>query len=145
MMRVRSASAGHLAVGGAERIVQIRHVDAAHHVEHAHAAPVGGPRHVAAAPRRVGVVHRANQPRLDADVLEDFLLVPDVIAGRDDIHALRDQAVADLARDAVAAGRVLAVGDDQIDPVMRDERANAHPHQVASGAADDVADEEQFH
>ena len=72
-----------------------------------------------------GIVGRPQQPRLGADVVERFLLVPDVIARRHHVDAPVEQLVADLARDAEAGGRVLGVGDDEIDAVVVDERRAA--------------------
>ena len=73
-------------------------------------------RDVAAVARHAGgVVGRPQQPRLGADVVERFFLVPDVIARGHDVDAQVEELVADLPRDAEAGGRVLAVGDDEID------------------------------
>ena len=76
----------------------------------------------AVAGRAGGVVGRPQQPRLGADVVERFLLVPDVIARRHHVDAPVEQLIADLARDAEAGGGVLGVGDDEIDAVVVDER-----------------------
>ena len=145
MIGVRSPQRGDLAPRGLERVVDVGQVHAAHHVEHGHGSAARRPRDVAAAARRVGVVGRPQQARLDVDVVERLALVPDVVAGRDDVHALRKQAVADLARDAVAAGGVLAVDDDQVDGVARHQRRQPHADQIAAGAPDDVADKQQLH
>ena len=75
----------------------------------------------AVAGRAGGVVGRPQQPRLGADVVERFLLVPDVIAGRHHVDAPVEQLVADLARDAEAGGGVLGVGDDEVDAVVVDD------------------------
>ena len=80
-----------------------------------------------------------------ADVVERFLLVPDVIAGRHHVDAPVEQLVADLARDAEAGRRIFGVGDDEVDGVVVDEGAEALPDELAAGAPDDVADEEDAH
>ena len=59
------------------------------------------------------------------------------------MDAVRQEVVGDIRRDAESGRRVLDVGDDEIDPVVRDERADAAADELASRASDDVADEEQ--
>ena len=93
----------------------------------------------------VRIVGRPNQPRLVADEFQRLALVPHVIAGGDHVHAGREDLEHVLARDARAAGGVLAVGDHQIGAVVRGERAHVTADQIAARAADDVAEEEQFH
>ena len=65
----------------------------------------------------VGIIHRPQQARLRVDEGDDFLLVPDVIAGRDDGDARAQEIDRDLRRDAPAARRVFAVDDDEVDRV----------------------------
>ena len=96
----------------------------------------------AVAGRAGGVVGRPQQPRLGADVVERFLLVPDVVARGHHVDAPVEQLVADLARDAEAGGGVLGVGDHEVDAVEVDDAGQAAPDQLAPGLADDVADEE---
>ena len=85
------------------------------------------------------------QPGLDADVADRFLLVPDVIAGRHHVDAVREQVVADLARDAEAAGGVLGVDDHEVDAVPAHNRVEPGAHQIAPGAPDDIADKQDVH
>ncbi len=107
---------------------------------------VAGAREIAAvAGRAGGVVRRPQQARLDADVVERLFLVPDVIAGGHHVDAAVEQLLADLARDAEAGGRVLGVGDDEIDAVVVDDRLQSLAHELASGTPDDVADEKDAH
>jgi hypothetical protein len=68
-----------------------------------------------------------------------------VIAGGHHVHAPVEQLLADFARDAEPGGRVLGVGDHQIDAVVVDDRLQSLPHELAPGAADDVADEKDAH
>ena len=145
MMRARCAQRLDLAQHDGERIVDGRHEDAAHDVDHAdRPAVVASRATIAAVARRAGrVVGRPQQPRLGADVVERFLLVPDVVARGHHVDAAVEQLVADLARDAEAGGRVLGVGDDEVDRVAVDEGRQPVLDQVAPGPADDVADEEQ--
>ena len=86
-------------------------------------AAVARLRHVRSAARHAGgVVRRPEQPRLGGDVVERFLLVPDVIARRHHVDAPFEQRVADVARDAEPGGRVLRVRNREIDVVVLDER-----------------------
>jgi hypothetical protein len=66
-----------------------------------------------------------------------------VIAAGHHVHAVLEEVVGQIRRDAESGGGVLDVGDDKIDLMMRDERRKAAPHELASRPADDVADEQQ--
>ena len=72
---------------------------------------------VRAPPGRAGrKVHRAQQPRLALDEDERLALVPGMVAEGDGIGAGGQELVADRLGDAEAAGGVLAVDDDAIEP-----------------------------
>ena len=135
----------HLAMGDAERVVDGGHVHPAHHVQHANRSATLRARDVAAAAGRVGVVGRAQQARLDGDVVEHLALVPDVVARREDVGARVEQALANLARDAIAARGVFAVDDHQIDAVAGDQRGEPDAHEIPAGPTDHIADEEEIH
>jgi hypothetical protein len=62
-----------------------------------------------------------------------------------DVDAVLEKLLAYLARDPETGGGVLRIGDDEIDAVVLDERAEAPPHELAAGPPDDVADEEDAH
>src|SRR6185503_12292599 len=101
-------------------------------------------REIAALARRPGrVVRGPEETRLGADVIERFLLVPDVIARGHHLDAPVEQLVPDLAGDPEPRRGVLRVGDDEIDAVVLDEAGEPLPHELAAGTADDVADEQQ--
>ena len=68
-----------------------------------------------------------------------------MIARGHHIHAPIEQRVADVLRDAEARGGVLGVGDREVDAVVLDQRAQAFANQLASGAPDDVPDEQDVH
>ena len=105
---------------------------------------VEGAGHVAAvAGCAGGVVERTQQARFDPDVVERLALVPDVVARGHDVDPGVENLLAHLARDAEAGGGVLRVGDDEVDLVIRAQRGHAAADEVASRAADDVADEEE--
>ena len=68
-----------------------------------------------------------------------------MIAERDRIDAGLDQFAIDRFGDAEAAGRVLAIGDDQIELPVADQLRQALGDDGAPAAPDNVADEEDAH
>ena len=143
MIRVRCLQRLDLAQHHRERVVDVQHEHAPHDVDDADRTAVAGAREIAAvAGRAGGIVRRPQQPRLGADVVERFLLVPDMVARRHHVDAPLEQLIANLARDAEAGGRVLGVRDDEIDPVEVDDARQPVPDELAPGLADDVADEQ---
>ncbi len=68
-----------------------------------------------------------------------------MIAERDGIGAGIDQLVVDWLGDAEAAGSVLAVDDDAIEPPVADEGGQALVHDVPPAAPDHVANEQDAH
>ena len=91
------------------------------------------------------IVGGAHQARLALDEHQRLALVEGVVAERDHIGARRQQLVADRLGDAEAAGRVLAVDDDEIELPGVAQAGQAVRDRVAAGAADDVAEEEKTH
>ena len=127
-----------------KRIVDAQHEHPAHRVDDADADARLRAGDVAAVAGDAGrEVERAQQPRLDADVVDRFFLIPDVIPGGHDVDAGVEDLFAEFARDAKAGGRVLRVGDDKIELVVVPECGHTATHKVASWASDDIADEEQ--
>jgi hypothetical protein len=72
-----------------------------------------------------------------------LLLVPDVVAGGPHVHRADLELGEDLGGDAEAAGRVLDVGDHEVDPLAVDELLEVVGHRLAAGRPHDVADEQQ--
>ena len=106
-----------------ERVVDGGHEDPSHDVDDRHRHAVrrrARPRDRARACRRgswpVGAAADAR------DVGTDLLLVPAVIAAGDDVRRRTREVVGEVRRDAEARRGVLAVGDDEVDLVMGDER-----------------------
>ena len=97
---------------------------------------VGGAEDAAAADVGVG---------RDRHVLEDLFLVPDVVAGGDDVRAEVEELFGDGGRDAEAAGGVFAVDDEEVDGVGFEDVGKVLADDVAAGRAEDVADEENVH
>ncbi len=77
--------------------------------------------------------------RIALDEDERLLLVEGVIAERDGIGAGLDQLLHDRLGDAEAAGRVLAVDDDEIERIAAAQAGQRVDHSLAAGAADDIS------
>ena len=106
-------------------------------------APPAAFDHRRAAPGRAGrIIDRAHQPRLAGDEDQRLLLVEGVIAERHRVGAGLEKFVADRLGDAEAAGRVLAVDDDDVEPPARPQIRQMLGDRRAARAPDDVADEQ---
>ena len=81
----------------------------------------------------------------DGHVLEDLFLVPDVVAGGDDVGSEIEELFGDGGGDAEASGGVLAVDDEEVDGVGFHDVGQVFADDVAAGGAKDVADEEDIH
>ena len=68
-----------------------------------------------------------------------------MVAAGDDVHAGVENFPCSLGRDAGTAGRIFAVGDDEIERVLFAEFGQEFRNRAPSGLADDVTNEEQFH
>jgi hypothetical protein len=140
-------------VGLAEGVVATGHEDAALQVHDGVLRAVAERAFIdAEAGRADGVVRGAQDAaaasvrvRGDGHVLEDLFLVPDVVAGGDDVRAEVEELFGDAGRDAEAAGGVFAVHDEEVDGVGLDELGEVFADDVAAGRAEDVADEENVH
>ena len=71
----------------------------------------------------------------DGHVLEDLFLVPDVVAGGDDVGAEVEELFGDGGRDAEAAGGVFAVDDEEVDGVGFEDVREVLADDVAAGAS----------
>src|SRR5262249_21727303 len=129
-----------------ERIVDTEHEHAAHHVDDADRSAFAVSPQVAAVSRHAArVIRRPKQTCFRTDVIERFFLVPDVIARGHHIDPVLEQLIADLARDAEAGRGVFGIGNYEVDAVMLNDGAKAALHKIATGAPDDVTDEENAH
>jgi hypothetical protein len=97
---------------------------------------VGGAEDAAAADVRVGG---------HGHVFEDLALVPDVIAGGDDVGAEIEEFLGDGGGDAEASGSVFAVDDEEIDCVGFEDVGEMFADDVAAGGAKDIADKKDVH
>src|SRR5262249_42868665 len=90
-------------------------------------------------------VDRPQQARMTIDEGDGLALVPDMVAGADDVDTGGVELVADLLGDAEPSGGVLAVDDDEVEPELASQARHMLQHDVAPGAPNDIAAEEQAH
>lgn len=81
----------------------------------------------------------------DGHVFEDLALVPDVVAGGDDVGTEIEELFGDGGRDAEASGGVFAVDDEEIDGVGFEDVREVFADDVAAGGAKDIADKKDIH
>lgn len=81
----------------------------------------------------------------DGHVFEDLLLVPDVVAGGDDVRTEVEDLFGEGGGDAEASGGVFAVDDEEIDGVGFEDVGEMLADDVAAGRSEDVADKENVH
>ena len=81
----------------------------------------------------------------DGHVLEDLALVPDVVAGGDDMGAEVEEFFCDGGGDAEAAGGVFAVDDEEVDGVGFKDVRKVFADDVAPSGAENIADKEDIH
>ena len=81
-----------------------------------------------------GIVGRPQEALLARRERQRLALVPDMVAGGHDIGAGRNRLAKDLLGDAEAAGGVLAVDDDEIEPEIGDQAGQLLPHRRAPGS-----------
>src|SRR3990170_1218763 len=129
-------------VGGAERAVQHSgHERAADKVDHGDA--VAGDD--AATGRALRVVQRAQQRRLAVQVGVYLAVVPDMVAGRDDLDAGLEHLVGGAGRQPLAPGRGLAVGDDEVNAVAAPDAGQNTSQGPASHLPHHIADHKYVH
>src|SRR5687767_12322676 len=139
------AQLGQHLVGLPERAVDWRHEHAAHEIQDGHAVRTELHRDVADARRAGRKVGRAQQQVLLGDVLDDLLLVPDVVAGREHVSALIQHLLGHRRRDAEAAGGVLAVDHAEVDGVLLAQPRQELRQRRSPGLPEDVADHQHVH
>ena len=57
------------------------------------------------------------------EVIVDFALVPDVIAGGEDVEPVAEQFVGQMRRNAETSGGILGVGNSEVDLLVRHDLA----------------------
>lgn len=140
-------------VGFAEGVVAGGHEDAALEV-HDGIALAGGELALVDAEARCanGVVGGAEDAAAanvgvggDGHVFEDLSLVPDVVAGGNDVGAEIEELFCNGWCDAEASGGVLSVDDEEVDGVGFKDVGKVFADDVAAGGAKDVADKKDVH
>ncbi len=131
------------ALGGGEGVVERIHEEPPHQVRNQHGLAVLRRVDAVAAPGRAfGEILRPQEPPVIADEPHRLLLVPDMVAGGDDVGAGLVDLGADLLRDAEAAGGVLAVDDDEIEREIAPQPRQRRDRRCAAGAADEIAEKQ---
>lgn len=99
-----------------------------------------------AVPRNVGgIIQGAEESGLQGEITDDFLLIPDMIPGRDDIDAGVEEFAGNCGGNAISAGGIFSISDNEIESVAMDEFGEERFNGSAAGFADDIAYEEKFH
>lgn len=131
---------------GGEGVVEFRaHEGAALGVDDGEFFAVAGDDDKAAAGGARGVVEGAQEAGFGVEEGEDFLLVPGVVAEGDDVGAAAHEFDGQARGDAVAAGAVFAVDDDEVGLETLAQFGQCALEGLAAGFAHDVADEEDGH
>ena len=92
-----------------------------------------------------GIIVRTQQSRLFREIGNDGALVPDVIAGGEQINLGIQKLIGDLGRDAESCGGIFDVGDAEIDAIFLDQAVKLFLHQSSARLAEYVAYEEYSH
>ncbi len=79
------------------------------------------------------------------EVVDDFALVPDVVAGGDYVDVEFEQFFRECRSDPEAGRGIFAVGDDQIDGAIAHNLRQLFLDDVPSGPSENVANEENTH
>ena len=78
-------------------------------------------------------------------VIHDLALVPDVIAGGDHIDVQFEKLFGESRRDAEAGGRILSVGNHQVNGLIAHDAGQAVFDNGAAGASENVTDKKNAH
>ena len=137
---------GQEAVGDAERRIEVLHEDLALEIDRRHLDPRRRLADVEPAPRgALRVVRRPQQPRLVHQQSRTSFLSQTWLPVVKAVDRQLVELGQDLRRHAEAAGHVLDVDHDVVDPVLVDQLRQQALQRLAPGLADHVADEQQLH
>ena len=78
-------------------------------------------------------------------VIDDFALIPDVIAGCDHVDVQLEEFFRQRRSNAEASRRIFAVRNDQIDGVIADDSGQPVFDDISSRASENVADKKNSH
>ena len=133
-------------VDAAKRIVDRVHEQPSHRVDNEDRAAVGQRENAVAVAGRAGrKIDRAQQTRIAADIRNDLALVPNVIAGGDDVASRGVEIAAIFLGDTEAMRRVLAVDDDEVERQFAAQPFHVPGDHVAAGAAHHIAAKQYAH
>ena len=133
-----------LALDGGERIVERIHEDAPHHIDDEEPRATLALDHRRATARGAcGKIDRADQARLAFDEHERLALVEGVVAERHRVDADGEEVFENRLGEAEAAGGVLAVDDDEIEPPAGAKQRNLFEQRDAPRPPDDIANEQE--
>ena len=128
---------------GVDDVVDRVHEDPAEQADHRDVVALDPDRHGTATRQLRREVERAQHPEvLVGQDLVDVGLSPDVVAGGDDVDAGVAQLAGGAAADALAAGAVLAVDDDEGAGQFRAPGRQESGQRPPAGRPDRVADQE---
>jgi hypothetical protein len=99
----------------------------------------------AAAGRPARIIQWPDQSPLSGDEDESLALVEGMIAQRYAIRPGRENIGADRLGDPKAAGRILAVYNNEVEPPYLTQFGQILEENRAAGTADNIADEEEAH
>ena len=135
-----------LALDRGKRIIERVHEDAAHGVDDQDArAVLGFDQRDPTAGRAGGEVDRTKQLGRAFDENQRLLLVPGMIAAGNRVGAGVDELLVDRLGDTEAAGGILAIHRDEIEPPVPHQPGQALEQHGAPAASHDVADEQDTH
>jgi hypothetical protein len=122
------------------------HEQVAEQIEDRDPRPVAGPGHGPTASRRGGrEVGGPNDAVRSGEIGRDLLPAPDVVAERDHVDARFEQPAGELRRDPDPVGRVLAVGDDEVEVELVAQPGQQLLDRAHARTAVHVSDEENSH
>jgi len=95
---------------------------------------------VVSPPRRIGIVGRPDHGQSLIQVGYHLLLVPNVIARCENVHAAVQELVGRINGETKAAGGILPIGDDQVDSVLQAHVGHQAANGLPAGLPDNVPD-----
>ena len=128
-----------------ERIVERVHEEPAHQIDDQHVPPADPVQPPAGTRRALREIRRTQQARVAVDIGDELPLVPDVVAGGQDVDAAIVEFAAEALGQAESAGRVLRVDDDEVEREFVAQRRHVLLDGVAARAADHVAAKQDVH
>ncbi len=128
-----------------ERIVERVHEEPAHQIDDEDALPSDRVEPPPGAGGSLREVRRAQDPRIAVEIGDDLPLVPDVVAGGQDIDFGIVKFAAQAFGQAAARGRVLGIDDDQVDRKLTAQDRHVLFDRLTAGPSDDVSTKQDVH